>query len=31
MDLGMTKKQSRAENDMSVQLPCTMEVAATKG
>ena len=31
MDLGMTTKHSMAENDMSVQLPHTMEVAANKG
>lgn len=31
MDLGMTKKHSAAENDMSVQPPHTMEVAARKG
>lgn len=31
MDLGMTKKHSTAENDMSVQPPHTMEVAAREG
>lgn len=31
VDLGMTTKHSMAENDMSMQLPHTMEVAANKG